>query len=689
MKKRVFISFIMALLFISTSIMPAFAGKNNSITVKIEGKTLELGALQPILDSDYKIRLPLRSIAEALGAKVYWDNKTKMIKIISDNSVAKIGLLDCSVQIEEDQKKTGQDIATKNGSVFIPLQLVSEIFKTTVDWDEETRTASIVKEKESNYIFKNQPPLTESQKELSTKLTDYLSSLEKDNNFHGAVLVAKDGKILVDKAYGMANYEQGIKNKKSTIFPICSMTKQFTAMAIMQLQEKGLLNVNDKLSKYIPDFKRGNEITLHQLLTHTSGIYSNHSLGGGLDDIINEIKTKDLVFNPGENSEYCNTGYVLLQYIIEKLSGISYDKYLKKNIFEPLGMKNSGICYSDGVKNYQATGYYGFLDVYPSRDEYTIRNVFGSGNICSTVEDLYLWDRALYTEKLVSKKTMDTIFTKHSFVIDNDYGYGWDVIDGEYGKVVAHGGDFMGYTTNIKRYLDKDTVIITLTNNFPIMYNRKYVHETLEDIVFGKSYKMPEKYKTTEVDPAIYKNYIGSYETQDGNIIQIDEQGGNLYLNLKNVLVGFHGQLYPLSKENYLLKENCGTVTFKKDAAGNVTGLTLKEFNAVIDAQKTSSEPSTNRKSVKVDTRVYDDYLGEYDIEGTGMTIIISKVNNHLYAQEVKFAQQRSEIFPESETKYFDLVNNAQIEFVRNKNGSVDRLKINLGSGFIPAKKIK
>src|SRR3990172_579170 len=186
---------------------------------------------------------------------------------------------------------------------------------------------------------------------VQAKVDEYINAYVNMEQFSGSILIAKGGNILVSKGYGMANYELDVPNGPKTKFRIGSVTKQFTAMAIIQLQEKGLLIFNDPLSKFIPDYPRGNEITLLHLLNHTSGIFNYNESKElqekmkypiSLERLVESFKNTPLEFTPGEKYQYSNSNYVLLTYIIEKVSGKSYETYLQENIFQPLGMNNSG-----------------------------------------------------------------------------------------------------------------------------------------------------------------------------------------------------------------------------------------------------------------------------------------------------------------------------------------------------------
>lgn len=298
-----------------------------------------------------------------------------------------------------------------------------------------------------------------------------------DKNFCGSVLVAQNGKVLLDKGYGMADITNKIANTSTTKFAIGSITKQFTSMSIVQLYAQGQLDIDDRLSKYFPDFLRGDEITLRNLLTHTSGIIdflvlhsSLSELPSSEDQVIKQLETRALIFDPGTQWSYSNSNYLILGYILQKVSGLSYYQYLSQNIFQPLSMNNTGIIFDNGQKTFSVIGYSAYPDGKPiSEDTKALsmdRIVYGAGCLYSTVEDLNLWDQALNTEQLLPKKYIDMIFTPYvTDKLTTNYGLGWEIInDPNFGSVFRHGGAIDGFTAYNYRYVDKDITVIILTN---------------------------------------------------------------------------------------------------------------------------------------------------------------------------------------------------------------------------------
>lgn len=238
-------------------------------------------------------------------------------------------------------------------------------------------------------------------------LDDYLMEQASNNHFHGSILLADSNGILLSKGYGYANCKDKVKNKPSTRYQIASLTKQFTAIAVMQLQEKGLLRTDDPVQNYLEGYPNGDSITIKHLLSHTSGIpdFLEEELldieleRAPLDQFIGRFIDKPLEFRPGQMFNYSNSGYILLTKIIETITNEAYGDVIQELIFDPLGMKNSGFFASP--EDISPT--VGYLCLNREMIKAPIVYGYGESGLYSTVEDLYLWDRALYTEKLVTK----------------------------------------------------------------------------------------------------------------------------------------------------------------------------------------------------------------------------------------------------------------------------------------------
>lgn len=311
---------------------------------------------------------------------------------------------------------------------------------------------------------------------ISQTADQYLQNLVAQNQFSGSVLMVDKGSIILDKGYGYANLEHTVANMPHTKFRIRSITKPFTATLIMQLQEKGLLNVTNSLSKYIPDYPHGNTITIAHLLSHTSGIFNLSNVPdietllkspATIQQVIETFKDKPSEFQPGQKFKYSNSNFMLLSYIIEQVSGKPYAEVLQENILNPLGMKNSGYYTHSEILQNNACGYVLNDGTLINAPYYDSSWPLGNGGMYSTTHDLYLLDRALYTNELLSKNSRDQMFAIHAHMPDEegiDYGYGWELgaIHGK--KYVSHWGIWAGFTSDFLRFPDDDLVIIVLSN---------------------------------------------------------------------------------------------------------------------------------------------------------------------------------------------------------------------------------
>jgi len=312
--------------------------------------------------------------------------------------------------------------------------------------------------------------------------------IAESNNFSGVVLVAEDGKILLEKAIGYRSFEEKIPLQASDIFELASVSKEFTAMVIMICQEKGKLDYDDPVDKYLDIPYKG--ITIRHLLTHTSGLpdyqavmdeHWDKSRVAGNQEILDYLRrySPPVLFQPGEKYEYSNTGYVLLASIAEKATGKDFITLSRDWIFEPLGMHSTDIRSLEekvGVTKFAAGHLKDSLGNYVNANkfhesDYTVwlGNRKGPGRVSSTAEDLLKWDQALYTKKLVSKETLQEAFSPY---VLNDgtrsyYGFGWEVDPkSPFGKMVMHTGDNPGYQSIIVRFIEENKTVIVLNNNY-------------------------------------------------------------------------------------------------------------------------------------------------------------------------------------------------------------------------------
>lgn len=294
---------------------------------------------------------------------------------------------------------------------------------------------------------------------IDTKIDSIIKTEFNDPNGPGGVFsVFKNGKTVYQKAFGKANLELNVDTTTDNVFQLGSMTKQFTAVAILMLEDQGKLNVNDAISKYIPDYPSGDKITIHHLLTHTSGIKDFTKMKALKEIAQKEMTPKEMVdffknepvdFIPGEEFEYNNSGYVLLGYIIELVSKETYEDYIEKNIFAKLGMTQSYYASDRQVITKRAYGYHNKGDRYVNKTVISFSVPFSSGSLMSTANDMLKWQTALNENTLVSASTMKKAYTIYRLTNGEKltYGYGWHLKDINGVSTREHGGSVFGFKT--------------------------------------------------------------------------------------------------------------------------------------------------------------------------------------------------------------------------------------------------
>ncbi len=370
--------------------------------------------------------------------------------------------------------------------------------------------------------------------ELGAKLNKYLTRITPFG-FSGAVLIAKNEEIIINKGYGLAIRDKGIPCDSETVFSLGSITKQFTAAGIMKLEMMGKLNTHDPISKYlneVPKDKR--KITLHHLLTHTAGVISFTGFDYepvNRDETVKKILLSPLEFQPGERFSYSNAGYSLLAAILEKVSGQSYEEFLHEHLFKPAGMNFTGYRIPDWSKRVVAHWYVGDIDNgTPLEKPYPYWNLLGNGGILSTTNDMFKWYLALKGNKILSEHAKKKIFTPFL----NDYGYGWDILKTEHGTLIQHnGGSMLGNSADFRWFVNKDIAII-------IFCNQSYDQETLSDIikdkiasiVFGRNVEMPPEIKEINLDKL--KKYEGIYKLPSGGFLKASFENRTLKIKAKD-----------------------------------------------------------------------------------------------------------------------------------------------------------
>ncbi|MEO7992586.1 MAG: serine hydrolase [Chryseolinea sp.] len=411
------------------------------------------------------------------------------------------------------------------------------------------------------------------------KLDKLISAYAEFGKFNGSVLVAEKGKVIYKKGFGLADMEWNIPNQSDTKHRLGSITKQFTSMLIMQLVEQGKLKLDVPISTYLPDYpkKNGDVITLHHLLTHSSGTPNMTNFPAFVKDImrksyspvqlVNLFADSTLQFKPGERFDYSNSGYILLGYIIEKVSGKSYEQVLQENIFTPLKMSNTGYDHARPLLKNRARGYEKNGRVYVNADFIDMSVPYAAGSMYSTVEDLYLWDQALYGNQLLRKENMELLFTKHIASGGGHYGYGWGVGEVRLGnteerkETVGHGGGINGFNTQITRILSNKSFIVLLNNTGGAPLNE--MTDAIAAIIYDKSYDLPKRSVAYSLADRIEKvgipaalEYYKGIKDSIGYYLNENEMNGTGYEFLQTGKVKEAAAIFKLNSEAFPKSSN-------------------------------------------------------------------------------------------------------------------------------------
>ena len=421
------------------------------------------------------------------------------------------------------------------------------------------------------------------------KRIDSLVAQYADNaEFAGSVLVVKSGKLLLKKGYGYSHTEQLTPHEPNTIFNIASLTKPFTAALILRLAEDGKLSTNDQLNKYYPAYPNGDRITLRHLLTHTSGIANytddknfsamDQSKQVSLEKMISFFKDKPLDFEPGSRFRYSNSGYTMLGYIIENVTGMTYGKALELFIFKPLGMRHTS--YGPPVKNEGlAKGYMMYYKnfslpafaVHPSIS-------YATGAIYSTVEDLYKWHLTLQRGKFLSKESLDAAYRKDK----GSYGFGW-FTDSLYGKQrVSHDGNIPGYKANINRIPEDDVCVIALSNanNSGVGGMVRNIMNILYDQPISKTFA---EQPVIAMPDSIKQSFTGIYKFRQEDSLKVA-----VHLKDKALIVAIDGQsefeILPVFKNQF--KSGQTRVEFMMNNEGKPEQIMIYRKGEIMGAKK-------------------------------------------------------------------------------------------------------
>ncbi|MGD2153902.1 MAG: serine hydrolase [Gemmatimonadales bacterium] len=505
-----------------------------------------------------------------------------------------------------------------------------------------------------------------------------------------AALVARDGVIEYLGASGMASLELGVPLEPDMVFEIGSITKQFTAAAIMMLAEEGRLSFDDPMTKFLPDYPEyGDRITVEHLLTHTSGIVSYTNITGYMaEEIRRDLTVEELVdvfkdlpveFEPGERFSYNNSGYVLLGAIIESASGMTYAEFLQERIFDRLGMKDSYYGSHRRIIPRRASGYGGESGAWLNAAFLSMTQPYSAGALMMTVEDLFRWNQALYGGELISETSLERMTTP--YVLNNgdatSYGYGLAPRDLRGRRAIGHGGGINGYVTDAFYLPEADVFVAVFSNSPGSPAGPNLVAGKLGAIAIGDPYPV---WREIALDEATLSRYAGVYRIDENTQRVVTVEDGQLYTQRSG---GARQRAYPSSETHFFYKHSLSHFEFVVE--GGETYMLMYQGGAeqAERAVRVADAPQP-RQPTELDPSIYDDYVGVYELE-PGFDLTVTRDGDRLIVQAT--GQSPVEILPESETEFFVEEIDAQITFVRSPSGSVDRLILHQGGRDIPAER--
>jgi len=521
------------------------------------------------------------------------------------------------------------------------------------------------------------------------RMEQVIQSFVADKQFMGAVLVARGNDILLDKGYGFANLEWNIPDSPKTKFRLGSITKQFTAASILLLEERGKLGVNDSVKKYMPDAPAAwDKITIFNLLTHTSGIPSFTSFPdyaklepfpATSTELVARFRDKPLDFQPGEKWSYSNSGYVLLGYLIEKISGESYAHFVQGNIFNLLGMADSGYDSNSAVIQNRASGYTPGQNGIVNAGYIDMTIPLSAGALYSTTEDLLRWEQGLFAGKLISPASLKKMTTPFK----NDYGFGLGIrtVNGQ--EQIEHGGGIEGFNTMLTYYpADKLTVVVLANLNGAAP---EEIAADLHTIAEGGTVLLTSERKVVKLDPKIFDNYVGSYQLAPDFILKITREGDRFITQASG-----QGQveIFPEGDHDFFAKVVNAQITFVTNSQGRATELILHQGGRDQHALRVEGAPAEPKehKEIQVDPKIFEGYVGSYQL-APNFSITITREGAHLFEQAT--SQPKFEIFPESNKDYFLKVVDARITFVTDAQGRATELILHQGGADQHARRVE
>ncbi len=534
--------------------------------------------------------------------------------------------------------------------------------------------------------------------------------------FNGSALVAANGSVIFKKGYGDANMEWDIPNEPDTKFRLGSITKQFTAVLILQLMQEGKLTLNDPLTLHMPDYPNegASKVTIHHLLTHTSGIPSYTGLPDFFaeksrdpytpEELVDVFDELPLEFEPGSEWRYNNSGYFLLGVIIEKIEGKTYEASLQERILNPLGMDDTGYDHHGTILAKRAAGYERQGTSYINAPYLDMSLPYAAGSLYSTVEDLYTWDRALYTEQVLPPDLKEKMFTPYM----NNYGYGWAIGDRTIGetdqtvKRIGHGGGINGFNTIIDRIPEEEHLIVLLNNTGGTSLGA--MSQGITNILYGEPADPPKQPIAQVIRAAIDKDGVEAAVAHYRHLKETNPDAYNFAENQLNnlgyqylrggdtetaiAIFKLNVEAYPKAFNTY---DSLGEAYM--EAGDNEKAIANYQKSIELNAGNENGKEMLKKLGVEVENtelvltaEILDRYLGVYELN-PGFKITVTREGTQLKAQAT--GQPIFDLFPQSETRFYLKVVAAQVEFHVGDDGVAESLTLYQGGQEAKAPRIE
>ncbi len=525
-------------------------------------------------------------------------------------------------------------------------------------------------------------------KSTSKQYDQLLNKLFEQGGPGGVALVVKDGKTIYRKAFGMANLELNVKMTPENIFRIGSITKQFTAVAILKLAEEGKIDLDAEITEYIKDYPtHGHSITIKHLLNHTSGIKSYTGMAKWVAEerkkaftpaeLVDYFKHEPMDFVPGEQFRYNNSGYILLGHIIELVSGESYADYIQNHLFKPLNMDSSSYGSTSRIVKNRAAGYDKADDAYKNADFLSMTQPFAAGSLLSTVDDVHTWYQAILNDEVISQESREMA---HQMGVLNsgekiDYGFGWRIANIQASPMIEHGGGINGFST-ASLVLPEEGVFVAVFSNCTCNYPGNVANE-MAAIAIDK----PFSWEKISLDQGLLKSYQGVYEQGADNVRTITFDDGQMY-SLRTG--GTRYEIYPFAEDQFFFDDSELSLIFNRGEAGELKSVTLKSTGQDQVWIKTD-KPIPTITGIEMDPKVFAKYVGKYELAPDFYINIFSE-DDKMYTQAT--GQQKLELVATAINKFTLKDTDIKITVNSNDAGEVESITLHQ-NGDHPAKKVE